>query len=66
MDARPFQAAQTSILANFQNGRLIRVNRDYKTHQLRSIHAAGRLLAAAAGAIWTATRAGRLQRTALP
>ncbi|MDQ6729197.1 MAG: hypothetical protein M3022_02525 [Actinomycetota bacterium] len=54
------------FLANSRNGRLIRINRDYTIRHLRSIRPPGRLLTIAAGAIWTATEAGHLHRTALP
>jgi hypothetical protein len=54
------------FLANLQNGRVVRVNRDYTIHRLRSIRPAGKLVTITAGAIWTVTRAGRLQRTRLP
>lgn len=54
------------FLANAHNGRLLRVNRDYTTHQLHPIRPAGRLLTVTRGALWTATKAGALQRRALP
>jgi hypothetical protein len=53
------------FLHNFKSGRVLRVNRDYTIHPLRSVHAPGTLLTITAGTIWTATRSGRLHHVSL-
>lgn len=52
-------------LVDHKNGRVLRVDLDYKIHRLRSIHAPGTLLTITADAIWTATASGKLHRILL-
>jgi len=53
------------FLHNFKSGRLLRVSRHYTIHRLRSTRPGSTVLTITAGAIWTATRSGMLQRIPL-
>ncbi|MGI8715368.1 MAG: hypothetical protein ACR2NR_19745 [Solirubrobacteraceae bacterium] len=67
--AGPYEIAYGSgglFAANFQTGRLFRIDTRYTVHALRPVRGPGTLIAVTPGAIWATTKSGVMRRIAVP